>query len=377
MPSPRMQRPWVDADDCSIDEFRAVVEQQTKISQYPHADRVADGVLVYDGASVASTREYLSEIADALSVGPGIVVFEGAVQPDVVDAASAVFGSIIDEERSTKSAVGDHFAAAGANDRVWNALEKFAVRAPDVFVDYYANAVISIASQAWLGPHYQVTSQVNVVNPGGQAQMPHRDYHLGFMEDDEAARFPGHVHRLSPVLTLQGAVAHCDMPIETGPTMYLPYSHQYEPGYVAWRRDDFKDYFAEHHCQLVLGKGDAVFFNPAVFHGAGTNRTGAVRRMANLLQVSSAFGRAMESIDRRRMVAAIYPSLLAQVDAGVERSQLDRAVAATAEGYAFPGDLDANQPIGGLAPPSDAAVVGRALDERWTPQQLAEHFEEN
>ena len=38
--------------------------------------------------------------------------------------------------------------------------------------------------------------------------------------------------------------------------------------------------------QLALGIGDAVFFNPALFHAAGTNRTTDVDRMANLLQVS-------------------------------------------------------------------------------------------
>ena len=39
---------------------------------------------------------------------------------------------------------------------------------------------------------------------------------------DELAAYPAHLHRMSPVLTLQGAVAHCDMPIESGPTMLLP-----------------------------------------------------------------------------------------------------------------------------------------------------------
>ena len=40
--------------------------------------------------------------------------------------------------------------------------------------------------------------------------------------DERAADYPAHVHRFSPMLTLQGAVAHCDMPVATGPTMYLP-----------------------------------------------------------------------------------------------------------------------------------------------------------
>ena len=37
----------------------------------------------------------------------------------------------------------------------------------------------------------------------------------------------------------------------------------------------------------MLSAENAAFFNPAVFHGAGTNHSKDVRRMANLLQVSS------------------------------------------------------------------------------------------
>ena len=41
--------------------------------------------------------------------------------------------------------------------------------------------------------------------------------------------------------------------------------------------------FQSHHVQLPLAKGDAAFFNPALFHAAGSNRTSDVRRIANLL----------------------------------------------------------------------------------------------
>ena len=108
---------------------------------------------------------------------------------------------------------------------------------------------------AWLGPGYQVTSQVNVVRPGGQAQDPHRDYHLGFLENDVVEQYPTHVHLLSPVLTLQGAVAHSDMPVESGPTMYLPYSHQYVPGYLAWRLPEFREHFAAALRAAPAGEG--------------------------------------------------------------------------------------------------------------------------
>jgi ectoine hydroxylase-related dioxygenase (phytanoyl-CoA dioxygenase family) len=211
---------------------------------------------------------------------------------------------------------------------------------------------------------------VNVVNPGGQAQVSHRDYHLGFMSFDEAAAFPAQVHRLSPALTLQGAVAHCDMPVETGPTMYLPHSQKFGPGYLAWWREDFRAYFVEHFVQLPLAKGDAVFFNPAVFHGAGTNRSADVKRMGNLLQVSSAFGRAMETVDREAMVNAVFPVLLERQAEGASPAWLDTVIAACAEGYAFPTNLDHDSPIDGLAPPSQADIVRRAVHEAWTVETL-------
>ncbi len=200
---------------------------------------------------------------------PGVVVFEDAFAADIVDRASDAFFAIIEAQRAQGSAAGDHFGKPGANDRIWNAAQKLALHSPEVFAEYYANDALAVVSQAWLGPRYQVTSQVNVVNPGGQQQVPHRDYHLGFVAPDELAAYPAHVHRTSPVLTLQGAVAHCDMPIESGPTMMLPYSQRFLGGYIAFNRPEFIDFFAEHHVQVPLRNGDAVFFNPALYHGAG------------------------------------------------------------------------------------------------------------
>ena len=55
------------------------------------------------------------------------------------------------------------------------------------------------------------------------------------------------------------------------------------------------------YVQLPLSKGDALFFSPAMFHAAGSNVAQIFTRMANLLQVSSAFGRAMETIDQAKM----------------------------------------------------------------------------
>lgn len=365
-------------EDCHLDDLLAVLAEPTDAAAHPHADRVEQGVLVYEGASLRpllddpeSADALRAELADALADGPGIVVLAGAFGADVVDRVTAVFEQVIAAEKAGGRTAGDHFAKPGANDRVWNALEKVAVADPDAFVAYYANDLLALAATAWLGPGYQVTSQVNVVNPGGQGQTVHRDYHLGFQSPDVTGRYPGRVHDVSPLLTLQGAVAHCDMPVETGPTLYLPHSQKYAHGYLAYWLDDFQEHFVGHHVQLPLAKGDAVFFNPALFHAAGTNHTADVRRTANLLQVSSAFGRSMETVDRDRVVRAIYPALLAAADAGMPPAHLAHAVAASAEGYAFPTNLDRDSPVDGMTPASQADHVLEALSDHVSPADLA------
>jgi ectoine hydroxylase-related dioxygenase (phytanoyl-CoA dioxygenase family) len=365
--------------DCDLDEFVQIVAQRTTLTDFPLAAEVVDNVLVYEAARLRDEslgpdgeEAVAAELVRALTEGPGVVAIRGAF-PDVapVDRATAAFEAIIAEERAAGGTVGDHFAKAGANDRVWNALEKLAMRDPETFVDYYANDILALVSRSWLGPGYQVTSQVNVVRPGGQAQDPHRDYHLGFLENAVVERYPTHVHLLSPVLTLQGAVAHSDMPVESGPTMYLPYSHQFVPGYLAWRLPLFREHFAQNYVQLPLAKGDAVFFNPALFHGAGTNVSTDIQRVANLLQVSSAFGRAMESVDRDRVTRAVYPVLLDRRAAGFPESATENALAAAAEGYPFPTNLDLDQPVDGLTPRSQAEIVTEALATAASPEELA------
>ena len=245
-----------------IDDFAALVDQQTYLSDYPYADAVERNVLICGQklrAAIGTTSgrpAAQTELMRALTDGPGIVVFKQAFGDlSVVDRATEAFLAQIAAEKAAGVAGGDHFAKPGANDRVWGALDKLAVTEPAVFAEYYANDIIALISESWLGPDYQVTSQVNVVNPGGQAQTAHRDYHLGFMDAVAAARFPAQVHRLSPALTLQGAVAHCDMPVETGPTLYLPYSHQYEPGYLAFHLPEFTEVLPAELHPAAAGKG--------------------------------------------------------------------------------------------------------------------------
>ena len=361
-----------------MEDFAAIVEQPVDLSDFPLADRIDQGVVVYDSKSLRSRiseapgrLEVQAEFVRVLNEGPGVLVLSAAFDQDsVLDAATDVFRGIIEAEKAAGTAAGDHFATPGANDRVWNALEKFAVADPDAFLRYYANDMLALICEAWLGPRYQVTSQLNQVNPGGKAQSPHRDYHLGFQTMESAQAFPRHIHQMSAMLTLQGAVAHVDMPMETGPTFLIPNSQKYGPGYIASHLPEFQEYSNERAVQVPLDRGDAIFFNPALFHGAGANVSDDVRRLGNLLQISSPFGRAMESIDRARMIRAVYPSLLKWKASGASETDLRNAITASAEGYAFPSDLDSHPPSGSEPPPSHADLVAIALSEEWPPGRL-------
>lgn len=371
--TPRTNPGWYRPADCKVENLVSLTRTETSLADFPYADEVVENVLIY-GHRVADRiddqgerRSVQTELAKALISGPGIVVFKGAFDLAVIDRATAGFQRLIQIQRANGSAPGDHFAKPGENDRVWGALDKLALIDPSAFVDYYANDLLALICESWLGPNYRITSQLNVVNPGGRAQTAHRDYHLGIQN---AQQYPAHVHAMSVFLTLQGAVAHVDMPVESGPTMYLPYSQQLPDGFVAVNEPEFASYFNANNVQLPLSKGDAVFFNPGLFHGAGTNRTSDIRRMANLLQVSSGFGRAIEAVDTTSICKAVYLDLTKFKAGGASPMAMRNIITAAAEGYPFPTNLDRDLPGVTLAPPSQADVVQQAVEEGWTEAQF-------
>lgn len=374
--APQKDKGFFLAEDCDLDAFAALTDRRLRSDEVPLAHEIVNNVPVYHADTLGdlSNRDLLTEWANGLRWGAGIVAIKGAYRDtSVLDAATEIYNRIIAEEKISSGGGADHFANAGSNARIWNSLQKLCAADPSVFARYFGNPVLDAVCRAWLGPNYQMTAQVNLVRPGGAAQQAHRDYHLGFQTAEIAASYPAHVHDLSPVLTLQGAVAHGDMPIESGPTKLLPFSQAYRPGYAAWRRPDFRAYFEDHYVQIPLEKGDLLFFNPATFHAAGENVSPGIQRMANLLQVSSAFGRAMETIDRTQMCKTLFPALAAlRASGALAPDQLSAAIAACAEGYSFPTNLDRDPPVGGLAPITQNAIMHQALEENWTPEAFAE-----
>ena len=366
--------------DCSAEAFLDLLEDRLSVSELDFAGSVEKNIPIYSASEIEPTlssdqrQALMAEWAYVFSQRSGIVVIKGALSDmETIDQITDLFNTIIEEER-LESSGGDHFGERGANDRIWNSLQKLCLRDPKLFARYFASPAIAAVSEAWLGPWSQMTTQVNLVRPGGKPQVCHRDYHLGFMTLEQAERFPAHAHLFSGGLTLQGAIAHCDVPIESGPTKLLPNSQRFAAGYIAAQLPEFREIFEERFVQLPLEKGDALFFNPALFHAAGENRSSDIHRMVNLLQVSSPMGRSLEQIDRPSMLKALYPAL---AELSLPQKQLDAVVAASAEAYPFPTNLDTDPPIGGLASESQAELVKRALSEGMTHETFNAALDQN
>ncbi|MDG2401861.1 MAG: phytanoyl-CoA dioxygenase family protein [Amylibacter sp.] len=360
---------YLSVKDCNLNEFSNSLNRKLQQNEVPFSHDIIKNVPIYDISKIdflSDTKSLRAEWANVLQKTAGVIVLKNAY-PDTsfIDTATAVFEKIIADEKAATGDKADHFAASGANDRIWNSAQKLCQYDPDTFAKYFSNLAVDTACKAWLGPNYQMTAQINLVRPSGAAQSPHRDYHLGFQTKEIAESYPAHVHDLSPVLTLQGAVAHVDMPIESGPTKLLPFSQIYRHGYLAFSQPDFREYFENNCIQIPLKKGDVLFFNPALYHAGGANISKDTQRMANLLQVSSAFGRAMENLNRFEMTKKLYPILIKNKNK-MNEAEINAAITSCSEGYSFPTNLDTAPPLDGLAPETQANLFRRALKEEMS-----------
>ena len=360
---------YLSINDCDLDEFSKSLDRELQQNEVPLSHDIQKNVPIYDVSKIdflSDTKLLRTEWANILHKTSGVLVLKNAY-PDtsIIDTASAIYDKIIADEKAATGDKADHFAASGANDRVWNSAQKLCQYDPQTFSKYFSNLAVDTACKAWLGPNYQMTAQINLVRPSGAAQSPHRDYHLGFQTKEIAESYPAHVHDLSPALTLQGAIAHVDMPIESGPTKLLPFSQIYRHGYLAFSQHDFREYFENNYIQIPLNKGDVLFFNPALYHAGGANISKNIHRMANLLQVSSAFGRAMESLNRSEMTRMLYP-ILAKNSDKMNEAEINAAITSCSEGYSFPTNLDTAPPLDGLAPETQANLFRRALKEEMS-----------
>ena len=360
----------------SLSAFKTLCSQSTNPETYPLASTIASNIPVYDLTYPLPNADIIDALQDEwhhiLLSGPGVFVLRKAyTNTALLSRINDVFSTIIDSEASTSNPKGDHFAASGNNSRIWNSFQKHALADPVSFTQYYSNPWLSKVYESWLGRAYQITAQVNIVKPGGKPQVSHRDYHLGFQTAEECSSFPKAMQIASQFLTLQGAVAHSDMPLDSGPTRFLPFSQQFEEGFMAYRIREFQEYFNENWVSVGLEKGDAVFFNPALHHAAGENRTTDVERGANLLQVSSAFGKTMESIDTLAIISKCWDEVRNMYDETGTTEDVEAILKAIGNGYPFPTNLDQRPPApSGMAPESEIDLLHRALTEQWDTEKV-------
>ncbi len=143
----RANRVWLTEDGCDLEAFRALVERSVNPADYPFASAVVLNALVYDGAGVREAGALARDPrGDDGGMGRGDDRRTGPPRlsrrfprPRADRRANAQFWAMIDEQHKSNSARGDHFAKPGANDRVWNALEKLCLADPAAFVAYYGN----------------------------------------------------------------------------------------------------------------------------------------------------------------------------------------------------------------------------------------------
>jgi ectoine hydroxylase-related dioxygenase (phytanoyl-CoA dioxygenase family) len=360
----------------SLSAFRDLTTQ-SKCTHYPLASSIEANVPIYHLPDYHSlTPEQRSALQDEwyhiLLEGPGVFVTKGMyTDRPLLEKVNKVYSQIIAKEKAELGQRGDHFAGAGANDRIWNSFSKHCDQDPSSFLTYYSNPWLPLISSAWLGPHHRLTAQVNIVKPGAKPQISHRDYHLGFQSADDCAGFPKALQIASQFLTLQGAVAHSDMPLESGPTRLLPFSQKFEDGYMAYRIKEFQDYFLTKYVSMPLDMGDGLFFNPALFHAAGQNDSTDILRSANLLQVSSAFGKTMETIDTFPLIDACWDELAEKYKKEGMSEEVVAFIGNLGEGYPFPTNLDRRVPeTAGMAPESEQQLLRRGLEKGLSKETL-------
>ena len=129
--------------------------QHTEHCSYPLSDAIIHNVVIYSGEDIRNAIEhdvqtqsqtararFMEEIQGCLLSGPGVCVIKNLVpNRDVLDRATKALTVTIEKERCGGQVKGDHFAAAGTNDRLWNSFQKHALADPDSFVEYYANEI--------------------------------------------------------------------------------------------------------------------------------------------------------------------------------------------------------------------------------------------
>lgn len=274
--------------------------------------------------------ELKEEINYVLVNGPGILIIKNLIDKNLVNYSNLVIDNITNKQKPTKN---DHFSN---NLRIWNFYEKFSIQSPTTFIHYHKNPILNLVVDSYLGPKYQISSQINIVKPGSKSQVFHRDYHLGLMELDEIKKYPPNIQTSSMNLTLQGLIAHSDINKINGSTKFVPFSQNNKKGYLEIKNKKIIKECEQNYLQLNLEKGDAVFFNPAIYHAAGENNDNK-DRIANIFQFNSAFSKPMEKVNNNLIKKSVNNHIL---NSSLDYYELHNIYSFVYDNYNYPKNLD-------------------------------------
>ncbi len=158
--------------------------------------------------------------------------------------------------------------ALGGEENLKKIQDANVVRCPlaedKLFLDLATHPRILAVTQAVLGDTYILQQQNGVINPSNKENTQaswHRD-------------LPYQHFVTSRPLAISALWCLDDFNEETGGTGVLPASHHAEPCPSV-------EYIAAHEKTVVASAGDALVFDSMLFHRAGANRSGKVRRGLN------------------------------------------------------------------------------------------------
>ena len=115
--------------------FEKLVNIETTQADAPLAMEIKKNIPIYSGQlvrdranSFEGKQELLTEWTSVFESGAGIIAVSNAIEStSVIDIATTNFEEIINSEKLNGN-VSDHFAKPGANDRVWNSLQKHCMK---------------------------------------------------------------------------------------------------------------------------------------------------------------------------------------------------------------------------------------------------------
>lgn len=161
--------PYLTNKDISFEEFQQlIVGRKASASSYPLASSIAEDLVpIYDCPSLRKQGLLTSNWMDSVNLplreefirvlrsGPGVAIFRGAYDKfDELDESTKVLKELIEEQRAIDTKEREE------NYIVCDTGKKHVLKSPKAFVDYYRNDLVALVCGAWLGPWYQMTTQV-------------------------------------------------------------------------------------------------------------------------------------------------------------------------------------------------------------------------